>query len=158
MCELHDDLAEGDAFLHNDRIWATLITPTIPLSCRSLWKGDIYLPHVPKLTRPTAATAFLRPICLLRATSMRKAHSIFPVCGYSAITTTCRTLSGCAAGASEYRAWYGDYLAMLGAARIAERRLKLVAKYGVDLSGNCRRMVRLFGTADDQCDPANAER
>ena len=55
--------------------------------------------------------------------------------------------------------WYGDSLAALGSARIAERRLKeLCAKYGKrDHQDLHQGLVRLFRAADDGVDPQAAE-
>ena len=54
--------------------------------------------------------------------------------------------------------WYGDALAALGSARIAERRLKeLCRKYGADdHQGLHQGLVRLFGAARDRIDPQAA--
>ena len=55
--------------------------------------------------------------------------------------------------------WYGDTLAALGSARIAERRLKeLCAKYGKSNHQDLHQgLVRLFRAADGRVDPQAAE-
>jgi N-methylhydantoinase B len=135
MCELHDDLAEGDAFLHNDPYLGnthhadhTIIVPVFVegrhlfTACAKAHQADC------GNSMPTTYMPFARDIyeegalnfpCVRIQRNYRDVQDIIRMCRRRIRVP---------------EQWYGDYLAMLGAARIAERRLKeLVAKYGVDL-------------------------
>jgi len=135
MCELHDDLAEGDAFLHNDPYLGnthhadhTVIVPVFVegkhlfTACAKAHQADC------GNSMPTTYMPFARDIyeegalnfpCVRIQRNYRDVQDIIRMCRRRIRVP---------------EQWYGDYLAMLGAARIAERRLKeLVAKYGVDL-------------------------
>jgi len=137
MCELHDDLAEGDAFLHNDPYLGnthhadhTIIVPVFVegrhlfTACAKAHQADC------GNSMPTTYMPFARDIyeegalnfpCVRIQRNYRDVQDIIRMCRRRIRVP---------------EQWYGDYLAMLGAARIAERRLKeLVAKYGVDLIG-----------------------
>lgn len=137
MCELHDDLAEGDAFLHNDPYLGnthhadhTVIVPVFVegrhlfTACAKAHQADC------GNSMPTTYMPFARDIYeegALNFPCVRVQHNYRDV---QDIIRMCRRRTRVP------EQWYGDYLAMLGAARIAERRLKeLVAKYGVDLIG-----------------------
>ena len=137
MCELHDDLAEGDAFLHNDPYLGnthhadhTVIVPVFVegrhlfTACAKAHQADC------GNSMPTTYMPFARDIYeegALNFPCVRVQHNYRDV---QDIIRMCRRRIRVP------EQWYGDYLAMLGAARIAERRLKeLVAKYGVDLIG-----------------------
>ena len=135
MCELHDDLAEGDAFLHNDPYLGnthhadhTVIVPVFVegrhlfTACAKAHQADC------GNSMPTTYMPFARDIyeegalnfpCVRIQRNYKDVQDIIRMCRRRIRVPD---------------QWYGDYLAMLGAARIAERRLKeLVAKYGVDL-------------------------
>jgi len=135
MCELHDDLAEGDAFLHNDPYLGnthhadhTVIVPVFVdgqhlfSACAKAHQADC------GNSMPTTYMPFARDIyeegalnfpCVRIQRNYRDVKDIIRMCRRRIRVP---------------EQWYGDYLAMLGAARIAERRLKeLVAKYGIVL-------------------------
>jgi len=137
MCMLHDDLAEGDAFLHNDPYLGnthhadhTVIVPVFVegrhlfTACAKAHQADC------GNSMPTTYMPFARDIyeegalnfpCVRIQRNYRDVQDIIRMCRRRIRVP---------------EQWYGDYLAMLGAARIAERRLKeLVGKYGVDLIG-----------------------
>ncbi len=135
MCNLHPDLVEGDAFLHN----------------------DVYLGNTHSADHTILVPVFVEGEHLF--TCCAKAHQAD--CGNS-LPTTYAPFAGdvyeegalnfpCVQVQRNYKdiddiirmcrrrirvpdQWYGDYLAMLGAARIGERRLKeLAAKFGKPL-------------------------
>ena len=134
MTELHDDLAEGDAFLHNDPYLgnthpadhAVLVPVFIDgehlfTACAKGHQADI------GNSIPTTYHAAAKDV-------YEEGSLIFPCVrvqhGYEMVDDVIR-MCRCRIRVPEQ--WYGDFLAELGAARIAERRLKeLCAKYGTE--------------------------
>jgi N-methylhydantoinase B len=135
MCDLHDDLAEGDAFLHNDPYLgnthhadhAVLVPVFVEgrhlfTACAKAHQADCgnsmpstYMPFARDIYEEGA----LNFPCVRIQRNYQDVKDIIRMCRRRIRVP---------------EQWYGDYLAMLGAARIAERRLKeLVGKYGVDL-------------------------
>ena len=135
MCDLHADLAEGDAFLHNDVYLGnthsadhTILVPVFVdgehlfTACAKAHQADCgnslpstYMPFAGDLYEEGA----LNFPCVRIQRSYQDVDDIIRMCRRRIRVPD---------------QWYGDYLAELGAARIAERRLKeLVAKYGRDL-------------------------
>ena len=132
MCELHPDMREGDAFLHNDPYLGnshpadhTILVPVffegehLFTACAKAHQADI------GNSEPTTYFAGARDV-------YHEGGLIFPCVRVQRdfedmddIIRMCR---------SRIRVpdqWYGDYLAAIGAARVGERRLKeLAAKYG----------------------------
>jgi len=135
MCDLHADLAEGDAFLHNDVYLGnthsadhTILVPVFVdgehlfTACAKAHQADCgnslpstYMPFAGDLYEEGA----LNFPCVRIQRSYQDVDDIIRMCRRRIRVPD---------------QWYGDYLAELGAARIAERRLKeLVGKYGRDL-------------------------
>jgi N-methylhydantoinase B len=133
MTELHPDLAEGDAFLHNDPYLGnthhadhTILVPVFVdgehlfTACAKAHQADA------GNSQPTSYMPFARDIYEEGALN-------FPCVriqsGYSDNEDVIRM---CRRRIRVPEQWYGDYLATLAAARIAERRLKeLTEKYSV---------------------------
>jgi N-methylhydantoinase B len=134
MCALHPDLAEGDAFLHNDPYLGnshpadhTILVPVFAEGahmftvCAKAHQADI------GNSLPTTYHAAARDI-------YEEGALIFPCVR---VQRDGRDIGDpirmCRARIRVPEQWYGDYLAAVGAARIGERRLKeLVARYGRD--------------------------
>ena len=135
MRDLHDDLAEGDAFLHNDPYLGNthhadhaILVPVFVegrhlfTACAKAHQADCgnsmpstYMPFARDIYEEGA----LNFPCVRIQRNNQDVKDIIRMCRRRIRVP---------------EQWYGDYLAMLGAARIAERRLKdLVGKYGVDL-------------------------
>ena len=132
MTDLHDDLAEGDAFLHNDPYLgnthpadhAVLVPVFIDgehlfTACAKGHQADI------GNSIPTTYHAAAKDV-------YEEGSLIFPCVrvqrDYEMVDDVIRM---CRRRIRVPEQWYGDFLAELGAARIAERRLKeLCAKYG----------------------------
>ena len=114
---------------------ATRTRPTTRSSCPSSSTASTSSRRSRRPTRPTAATGCRRRTCRAPRTSTTRARSRSRACACSATSRTSTTSSACAGAASACpEQWYGDFLAGLGAARIAERRLEeLCAHYGVDV-------------------------
>lgn len=134
MCNLHADLREGDAFLHNDVYLGnthsadhTILVPVFVggehmfTACAKAHQADCgnslpstYMPFAGDLYEEGA----LNFPCVRIQRNYQDVDDIIRMCRRRIRVPD---------------QWYGDYLAELGAARIAERRLKeLVAKYGRD--------------------------
>jgi N-methylhydantoinase B len=141
MRKLHPDLAEGDAFLHNDpylgNTHAADHTVLIPVFVDGEhWFTSSTKAHLADIgnSQPSTYMPFARDV-------YEEGALVFPCArvqrGYAHVEDVIRM---CRSRIRVPDVWYGDYLAMLGAARIGERRLKeLVAKYGRD---TVRRFVR----------------
>ena len=132
MTDLHGDLAEGDAFLHNDPYLgnthpadhAVLVPVFIDgehlfTACAKGHQADI------GNSIPTTYHAAAKDV-------YEEGSLIFPCVrvqrGYDMVDDVIRM---CRRRIRVPEQWYGDFLAELGAARIAERRLKeLCDKYG----------------------------
>lgn len=134
MCELHSDLREGDAFLHNDPYLGnshpadhTILVPVFVdgehmfTTCAKAHQADI------GNSQPTTYVADARDV-------YHEGALIFPCVrvqrdgkNVEDIIRMCRTRIRVP------EQWYGDYLAAVGAARVGEQRLKeLVEKFGKD--------------------------
>ena len=134
MCDLHDDLAEGDAFLHNDSYLGNThsadLTVLVPVfiggehmftACAKAHQADI------GNSIPTTYHAMARDV-------YEEGAIIFPcVRVQSNYEMNDDIIRMCRRRIRVPEQWYGDFLAALGSARIAERRLKeLCTKYGND--------------------------
>jgi len=134
MCRLHPTLEPGDAFLHNDPYDGnthaadhTIIVPVIVdgvhvfSACAKAHQADCGN-SLPTTYMPNARDVYEEGALIFPCVRVQKNHR-----DIDDIIRMCRT---------RIRApeqWYGDYLAALGAARIAERRLTdLVRKYGIE--------------------------
>ena len=133
MCDLHDDIAEGDAFLHNDpylgNTHAADLTILIPVfvdgehlfnTCAKAHQADIGN-SVPSTYHASARDVYEEGALIFPCVRVQRDHEMI-----DDIIRLCRV---------RIRVpdqWYGDFLATLGSARIGERRLKeLCDKYGV---------------------------
>ncbi|WP_165793848.1 hydantoinase B/oxoprolinase family protein [Hyphococcus luteus] len=130
--EFHDDVCEGDAFLHNDPYLGnthiadhTILVPVyvdgehLFTSCAKAHQADC------GNAQPTTYMPFAQDV-------YEEAGLVFPCVriqkDYRDIDDIIRM---CRSRIRVPDVWFGDYLATLGAARIGEKRLKeLVARYG----------------------------
>lgn len=132
MRAFHPDMAEGDAFLHNDPYLGNTHTADHTVLVPVFIDGDPLFVASAKAHQADCGNS-------VPTTYMADAHDIyhegglvFPCVrvqrGYSDVDDVIRM---CQRRIRVPEMWYGDYLATLGAARIGERRLKeLAAKYG----------------------------
>src|SRR5262249_46599030 len=132
MCNLHPDFAEGDAFLHNDVYLGnthsadhTILVPVFVegqhlfTCCAKAHQADCGN-GLPTTYAPFAGDVYeegaLNFPCIRVQRNYKDIDDIIRMCRRRIRVPD---------------QWYGDYLAMLGAARIGERRLKeLTAKFG----------------------------
>lgn len=135
MCELHDDLAEGDAFLHNDPYLGNTHPADHGFLVPVFFEGEHMFTvcakaHQADIGNSIPTTYFVRAKDVYEEGSL-----IFPCVriqrDYETIDDIVRM---CQARIRVPEQWYGDFLAGIGSARIGERKLKeFCAKYGKDL-------------------------
>src|SRR5581483_2604087 len=135
MMELHPDLVEGDAFLHNDPYLGNTHPADHVILVPVFWEGRHVFTAAAKAhqadcgnAQPTTYMPYARDV-------YEEGSLIFPAVrvqqGYRDVDDVIRM---CRRRIRVPDQWYGDYLAMLGAARIGEARLEeLCAKYGPEM-------------------------
>jgi N-methylhydantoinase B len=133
MVALHRDLAEGDAYLHNDPYLGnthagdqTILVPVffggrhVFTACAKAHQADIGN-SIPSTYHAAARDVYEEGALVFPCTRIER--------GYRPIADVIRF---CRARIRVPDQWYGDFLATLGSARTGERRLKeLCAKYGL---------------------------
>ena len=134
VTDLHDDLEEGDAFLHNDPYLGNTHPADHTILVPVFFEGRHIFTAAAKAhqadcgnAQPTTYMPYARDI-------YEEGGLIFPAVrvhrGYREIGDIIRM---CRRRIRVPDQWYGDFLAQVGAARIGETRLKEVcAKYGVE--------------------------
>ena len=100
MTELHDDLAEGDAFLHNDPYLGNTHSADHAILVPVFVDGEHLFTASPRRTRPTAATRCRRPTCPARKDVYEEGALTSRACASSATTRTSTTSSACAGSRS----------------------------------------------------------
>jgi len=135
MTELHEDLSDGDAFLHNDPYRGNSHAADHTILVPVLFEGEHMFTTVAKAhqadignSEPSTYMPFAKDVyqegalifpCVRIQKDRRDVEDIIRMCR-SRIRVPDQ--------------WYGDYLAMVGAARVAETRLKeLCGRYGKEL-------------------------
>ena len=134
MTDLHDDLTRGDAFLHNDPYLGNTHPADHVILVPVFWEGRHVFTAAAKAhqadcgnAQPTTYMPYARDV-------YEEGSLIFPAVrvqrNYEDIDDVIRM---CRRRIRVPDQWYGDYLAMVGAARIGEARLEeLCARYGRD--------------------------
>jgi N-methylhydantoinase B len=134
MTDLHKDLREGDAYLHNDPYLGNTHPADHVILVPVFFKGKHVFTAAAKAhqadcgnSRPTTYHPYAKDVyeegslifpCVLVQREYRDVEDIIRMCRRRIRVP---------------EQWYGDYLAGVGAARIAERRLKeLCARYGLE--------------------------
>ena len=134
MCKYHaGDIREGDAYLDNDPYGGNTHPADHTILVPVFIDGEHLFTTVAKCHMADIGnSASRRAISPRPSMSTRKARSSFPACACSAnFKNEQDIIRMCRARIRVPEQWYGDTLAALGSARIAERRLKeLCAKYG----------------------------
>ncbi len=134
MCELHKDLAEGDAFLHNDPYLGnthpadhTILVPVffegehMFTVCAKAHQADIGN-SAPTTYHPGAKDVYEEGALFFPCVRVERNYELI-----DDIVRMCRRRIRVP------NQWYGDFLGALGSARIGERRLKeFCDKYGKD--------------------------
>jgi N-methylhydantoinase B len=137
VTDLHHDLEEGDAFLHNDPYLGNTHPADHVILVPVFWEGQHVFTAAAKAhqadcgnAQPTTYMPYARDV-------YEEGGLIFPAVRVQRDNRDIDDIIRmCRRRIRVPDQWYGDYLAMVGAARIGEARLKdLCAKYGRDLLG-----------------------
>ncbi|MCW2951930.1 MAG: hydantoinase B/oxoprolinase family protein [Conexibacter sp.] len=132
MCDLHDDIAEGDAFLHNDPYLGNTHPADHTILVPVFYEGEHLFTTAAKAHQADIGNAAPTTYMPFAQDSYAEGSLIFPAVriqrGYRDVDDIVRM---CRRRIRVPEQWYGDYLAMIGAARTAEARLKeLCDRYG----------------------------
>ena len=134
MIELHDDIREGDAFLHNDPYRGNSHAADHVILVPIFVQGRHVFTAVTKAHQADCGNAIPTTFSATARDVYEEGALIFPCVrvqrDYVDIDDIVRM---CRVRIRVPDQWYGDYLAMVGASRIAERRVQeLAEKFGVD--------------------------
>ncbi|MGV0806615.1 hydantoinase B/oxoprolinase family protein [Mycolicibacterium setense] len=134
MLELQPDLAEGDAFLHNDPYRGNSHAADHSLLVPIFLEGRHLFTAVAKAHQADCGNALPTTYSATARDVYEEGALIFPCVrvqrNYVDIDDIVRM---CRVRIRVPDQWYGDYLAMVGSARIAERRVQeLATKHGAD--------------------------
>lgn len=132
MCDLHPDLAEGDAFLHNDPYLGNTHAADHTILVPVFFEGEHVFTASAKAHQADCGNSIPTTYVADAKDVYAEGSLIFPCVrvqrDYKMNEDIVRM---CKARIRVPQQWHGDFLAALGAARVAERRLKeLCAKYG----------------------------
>jgi N-methylhydantoinase B len=135
MTDLHDDLGEGDAFLHNDPYLGNTHPADHTILVPVFVAGRHLFTAAAKAHQADCGNALATTYMPFAKDVYAEGSLVFPAVriqrDYQDVADIIRM---CRRRIRVPDQWYGDYLAMIGAARIAETRLKeLCDRYGADL-------------------------
>ncbi len=133
MCELHPELREGDAFLHNDPYMGNSHAADVSVLVPVIVDGEHLFSISVKGHQADIGNALPTTYMPHARDVYEEGALIFPAVqvqrDYRDIDDVIRM---CRRRIRVPEQWHGDYLSQVGAARIGERRLKeFAAKYGV---------------------------
>jgi N-methylhydantoinase B len=134
MAELQPDFAEGDAFLHNDPYRGNSHAADHQILVPVFVDGEHVFTACVKAHQVDCGNALPTTYMPMAKDVYEEGALVFPCVriqkDYADVPDIVRM---CELRIRAYETWYGDYLAQLGAARLAERRLKaFCAKFGVE--------------------------
>jgi N-methylhydantoinase B len=134
MVELHDDIREGDAFLHNDPYMGNSHAADHVILVPVFIKGRHLFTAVTKAHQADCGNSLPTTFFATARDVYEEGALIFPCVrvqrDYTDIDDIIRM---CRSRIRVPDQWYGDYLASVGASRIAERRIhELAEKFGVE--------------------------
>lgn len=134
MVELHDDIREGDAFLHNDPYRGNSHAADHVILVPIFIQGRHLFTAVTKAHQADCGNSLPTTFFATARDVYEEGALIFPCVrvqrDYTDIDDIIRM---CRSRIRVPDQWYGDYLASVGASRIAERRIhELAEKFGVD--------------------------
>jgi N-methylhydantoinase B len=134
MRELHPDLREGDAFLHNDPLLGNTHTADHTILVPVFVDGEHVFTTSAKAHQADCGNAEPSTYVAYAEDVYAEGGLVFPCVkvqeGYADVEDVIRM---CRRRIRVPEVWYGDYLAAIGAARIGERRVKeTVERYGVE--------------------------
>lgn len=131
---LHDDMAEGDAYLDNDPYDANTHIADYAILVPVYWQGEHVFTTVSRAHQADCGNSIPSTYHPLAKDVYEEGGLIFPSVriqrDYEDVGDVIRM---CRRRIRVPDQWYGDYLAMLGAARIGERRIKeALEKHGLE--------------------------
>lgn len=134
MVELHDDIREGDAFLHNDPYRGNSHAADHVILVPIFIQGRHLFTAVTKAHQADCGNSLPTTFFATARDVYEEGALIFPCVqvqrDYTDIDDIIRM---CRSRIRVPDQWYGDYLASVGASRIAERRIhELAEKFGVE--------------------------
>lgn len=134
MVELHKDIREGDAFLHNDPYMGNSHAADHVILVPIFIQGRHLFTAVTKAHQADCGNSLPTTFFATARDVYEEGALIFPCVriqrDYTDIDDIIRM---CRSRIRVPDQWYGDYLASVGASRIAERRIhELAEKFGVD--------------------------
>ncbi|WP_423183548.1 hydantoinase B/oxoprolinase family protein [Arthrobacter sp. NyZ413] len=134
MVELHDDIREGDAFLHNDPYMGNSHAADHVILVPIFIQGRHLFTAVTKAHQADCGNSLPTTFFATARDVYEEGALIFPCVriqrDYTDIDDIIRM---CRSRIRVPDQWYGDYLASVGASRIAERRIhELAEKFGVE--------------------------
>jgi N-methylhydantoinase B len=135
MTDLHDDVSPGDAFLHNDPYLGNTHPADHTILVPVFFEGRQLFTAAAKAHQADCGNAIASTYMPFARDVYEEGSLIFPAVriqrDYRDVEDIIRM---CRRRIRVPDQWYGDYLAMIGAARIAETRLgELCRRYGVDV-------------------------
>lgn len=135
MINLHRDIREGDAFLHNDPYMGNSHAADHVILVPIFVQGQHVFTAVTKAHQADCGNAIPTTFSPTARDVYEEGALIFPCVrvqrDYEDIDDIIRM---CRARIRVPEQWFGDYLASVGASRIAERRVKeLAEKFGIDV-------------------------
>jgi N-methylhydantoinase B len=134
MRELHPDLREGDAFLHNDPLLGNTHTADHTILVPVFVDGEHIFTTSAKAHQADCGNAEPSTYVAYAEDVYAEGGLVFPCVkvqeSYADVEDVIRM---CRRRIRVPEVWYGDYLAAIGAARIGERRVKeAIERYGVE--------------------------
>jgi N-methylhydantoinase B len=135
MTELHPDFAEGDAFLHNDPYLGNTHPADHAILVPVFYQGEHLFTACAKAHQADCGNALPTTYMPAAKDVYEEGALIFPCVQVQRDRRDVEDIIRmCRRRIRVPEQWYGDYLATLGAARIAERRLiELCEQYGADV-------------------------
>jgi N-methylhydantoinase B len=132
MCDLHPDLAEGDAYLHNDPYLGNTHAADHTILVPVFFEGEHLFTASAKAHQADCGNSIPSTYVADAKDVYAEGSLIFPCVRVQRnYVMNDDLVRMCKARIRVPEQWHGDFLAAIGAARIAERRLKeLCAKYG----------------------------
>jgi N-methylhydantoinase B len=132
MCDFHPDFAEGDAYLHNDPYHGNTHTADHTILVPVFFEGEHMFTASAKAHQADCGNAIPSTYSPNAKDVYAEGGLVFPcVRVQQNYVMNEDIVRMCKARIRVPEQWYGDFLATVGAARTAERRLKeLCSKYG----------------------------
>lgn len=150
MCDLHDDLSEGDAFLHNDPYLGNTHPADHGFLVPVFFEGEHMFTVCAKAHQADIGNSVPTTYFVHAKDVYEEGSLVFPCVriqrDYETIADIVRM---CRARIRVPEQWHGDFLAGIGSARIGERRLKAFCeKYGKAL---VKQFIREWLDYSEQC-------